>query len=76
MIISISKILQDKQTTAVITTPITRYSPLYKSDSDSDKYTGKRISTSVKYLSIVNPENALTNYYKITFFFNTILLTI
>ena len=56
MIISISKILQDKQTTAVITTPITRYSPLYKLDSDSNEITGKRISTSVKYLSIINPK--------------------
>ena len=54
MIMSISKILQDKQTTAVITIPITRYSPLYKSDSDSNEITGKRISTLVKYLSIVN----------------------
>ena len=32
-IISISKILQDKQIAAVITTPIIRYSPLFKSDS-------------------------------------------
>ena len=32
-IISISKILQDKQITAAITTPIIRYSPLFKSDS-------------------------------------------
>ena len=50
-IISISKILQDKQITAAITTPITRYSPLFKSDSDES--TGERITTSVKHLSIV-----------------------
>ena len=54
MIISSSKILQDKHIAAVITTPITRYGPLYKSDSDSDEITGKRTSTSIKYLSIVN----------------------
>ena len=51
-IISISKILQDKQITAVITIPITRYSPLFKSDSDES--TVKRISTSVKHLLTVN----------------------
>ena len=51
MIISISNILKDKQIAAVITTPIIRYSPLFKSDSES---TVKRISTSVKHLSVVN----------------------
>ena len=40
MIISISKILQDKQIVAAITIPITIYSPLFKSDTDES--TGDR----------------------------------
>ena len=44
MIISISKTLQDKHIAAAITTPITKYSPLYKSDSDESTGEKKHIS--------------------------------
>ena len=49
MIMSISKILQDKHIAAVITTPITRYSPLFKSDSDES--TGKKKQISKTFIS-------------------------
>ena len=65
-IISISKILQDKQIAAVITTPITRYSPLFKSDLDES--TEKRIRMSVRHLSIgFLKQKVFILYYKLNY---------
>ena len=65
MLMSTNKIQQDKQITAVITTPIIRYSPIFKSDSDES--TGKRMSTSLKHLSIVNLKKKFIFYYKMNY---------
>ena len=77
-IIRISKILQDKQITAVITTPITRYSPLFKSDSVLEtESTGenKHISKTV-----INNESKINGVYTLSqkelSLHKTILLTI